>query len=215
MELKINGKTLLGIALLSASITFGDFVSMVDVKSAGGITIEKETMDVGSVVLRIDNKNPSTIYGGTWELITGDAALRFGDGTSQSGSLEGVANNQTVPLPLHSHGIDHNHPSATTNTDTHYHHNIHNNENNYSNTGISSSNYLTVRGYKSGWSNDYAYILRGTSSTPNSARTSSDSHNHSVDLPNYTGNSQSEGVSNASIDVRGQYITVNVWKRTS
>lgn len=214
MEIKINGKALIGVVCLSASIAFGDFVSMIDVKSAGGIVIEKETMDIGSVVFRIDNKNPSTVYGGTWELITGDASLRFGDGTSQSGNIEGLANNPTVPLPLHNHGIDHNHPSATTNTDTHYHQTMHNDENNYSNTTITSGNYLTVRGHRSGWSNDYAYVLRGTTSTPNSGRTSSDSHNHSVDLPNYIGNSKDAGVSNASIDVRGQYITVNVWKRT-
>lgn len=101
-ECKKNGKMLLGMLSLSASLAFGNFVSLVDHKASGGILVEKETMNVGSVVLRIDKTNPSAIYGGTWELIRGDAALRLGDGSEYNGSVDGD-NQVSVPLPEHDH----------------------------------------------------------------------------------------------------------------
>lgn len=213
MELKINGKTLLGLTFLSAGLAFGDFVSLINANTSGGITIEKEVMDIGSVVLRMDSTNPSTIYGGTWNLISGDASLRFGDGTDQAGTVQGADNDPLVPIPLHNHGINHDHPVATTSTDSHYHQMVHNNESTHSDVAITSSNYISVRGHKSGWSNDYAYVLRGNTNAPNTARTSTDSHNHTLDIPNFVGNSQNAGVADAKINVRGKYITVNVWEK--
>lgn len=53
MEIKfnLNGKGLIGLALLSTSIAFGSYVSLVDVKSAGGIVIEEEQLPVGSITM--------------------------------------------------------------------------------------------------------------------------------------------------------------------
>lgn len=39
MEIKLNGKSLLGIALLSVGLSFGDYVSLIDAKSSGGIIV--------------------------------------------------------------------------------------------------------------------------------------------------------------------------------
>jgi len=62
----------------------------------------KTLFPVGSVVLRMDATNPSTIYGGTWQLITGDATLTFGNGAAQTGGVTG-SNDVAVPLPAHTH----------------------------------------------------------------------------------------------------------------
>lgn len=55
MELKINGKTLIAVSLLSSSIVFANYVSIVDTKTNGGISIVEETIidttPVGTIVL--------------------------------------------------------------------------------------------------------------------------------------------------------------------
>ncbi|QVJ07752.1 tail fiber protein [Vibrio phage vB_ValP_VA-RY-3] len=59
---------------------------------------------VGSVVLRMDDVNPATIYGGTWQLIDGDAYLTFGNGSILTGDVVGSNERSVdVPLPLHDH----------------------------------------------------------------------------------------------------------------
>ena len=97
--------------------------------------IGKTLFPVGSVVMRMDAVNPATLYGGTWQLITGDATITFGNGAVQSGSASGN-NNPSVPLPRHGHDAtfagnrvpDHQHttsvvvgiqqPNANTNMQT-------------------------------------------------------------------------------------------------
>jgi hypothetical protein len=102
INLKISKNHALLLVSVLSIFSMANFVSLVDAKSAGGIVIEKETMDVGSVVLRMDNKNPADIYGGTWSLIQGDASLRLGNGTNYDGSVNG-SSEVSVPLPAHSH----------------------------------------------------------------------------------------------------------------
>lgn len=51
LNFKINGKGLIGLVLLSTSIAFGSYVSIVDVESAGGIVIEEEQLPVGSITM--------------------------------------------------------------------------------------------------------------------------------------------------------------------
>lgn len=51
VNFKFNGKTLIGIAILSAGIAFADYVSIIDTKSAGGIIVEEEQLPVGSVTM--------------------------------------------------------------------------------------------------------------------------------------------------------------------
>ncbi len=192
---KINKK--IGLGLIGALSLFAtaDFVSLVDVKSAGGIVIEKETQTVGSIVLRIDNTNPADIYGGNWELITGDASLRLGNGNALSGAVTAGDNDPVVPVPLHNHTMNHNHASVNTSSDTHYH------KVDYS-TRASAENAPNDTG---GW--NYMFDDGTTRNT------TSDTHAHSVDLPNYTGNTGNTGEAAAKLDVRGAFLTVNVWKR--
>lgn len=201
MKIELNGKTLLGVALLSAGLAFGDFVSMVDVKSSGGIVVDNELsesdltkiMPIGSVALRMDDINPSTIYGGTWELLTGDASLGFGNGSIQSGVASGN-NTPIVPIQEHNHSINHDHPSATTTSDTHSHQ-------------------ITIwNGTGAGGTKPSGYAIKSASG---GYSTTSDTHNHSVNLPNFNGTSGNAGTSNATLDVRGSRLLVNVWKRIS
>lgn len=88
-----------------------------DVKT-GNVESYSEEMTVGSVVFRMDDINPTNIYGGTWELITGDATVSFGDGTPQTGLVEGN-NNQPVPLKKHSHTGQTSSAGAHNHTFTH------------------------------------------------------------------------------------------------
>lgn len=108
MKIELNGKALLAVGLLSAGLAFGEYVSVISSDSVSytsaqppGLSID-DVMPVGSIVMRMDSVNPTTLYGGTWTLITGDAALSFGDGTDLSGLVYGD-NNPLVPLPEHSH----------------------------------------------------------------------------------------------------------------
>lgn len=212
---RINKK--IGLFLLAGISLFAtaDFVSMIDVKSAGGVIVDGktdeeikelilETMPVGSVTFRMDAVNPSTIYGGTWTLLKQGVAIEIGDGTAQSGVSFGE-NTPSVPLVAHSHTMNHDHSSATTNTDTHNH-------------GLRSGNNDAM---------DHYYKLSRNRGIPginpsenqggytaSTALMQNDSHNHTVDLPNYTGNTGYSGTSSPSIDVRSERISINVWKRT-
>jgi hypothetical protein len=69
---------------------------------------------VGSVTLRMDAINPSTIYTNqTWTLLyTADADIKLGDGSVQSGTATGD-NSPSVPLKNHTHSF-----SGTTNNNT-------------------------------------------------------------------------------------------------
>lgn len=101
-NLKVGKKFIVAITSVLSIFTFSDFVSIIGAENAGGIIVKKETMIVNTVIARIDDVNPSTIYGGTWELIDGDANLGFGDGNAQTGIVEGD-NTPLVPLLKHTH----------------------------------------------------------------------------------------------------------------
>lgn len=204
VKFEFNGKALVAFALLSCGIAFGQYVSVVNAGAAGGIIVDgateeeiKEailaTMPVGSVSMRMDAQDPSVIYGGTWELITGDASLRLGNGSDQLGSVVGAGNTPLVPLVSHNHSMNHNHPTATTNTDTHSH-----NFDIYNGTGV-------------GGNKSSGYAIKSKSGTTS---THSDSHNHTVAIPTHNGNTGTTGDgATPTLDVRGDYVIVNVWKR--
>lgn len=61
MELKINGKALIAISVLSAGIAFGEYVSVINAKSAGGVIVNDviDTTPVGSVIMWTQNTPPS------------------------------------------------------------------------------------------------------------------------------------------------------------
>lgn len=149
--------------------------------------IVNKMFPIGTVVLRMDDKNPANIYGGTWSLVTADASLSFGNGGNQSGVPYGN-NNPSVPLPAHSHGASHN----ITINDAGRH----------SHGGVPARRSVEIGG-----SADTLY------SVYEDGRTWDDGlHSHGV----IGGISiQSSGTNNATIDVRGARIAINVWRRTA
>lgn len=206
MKIELNGKALLAVGLLSAGLAFGEYVSVINSSEVSYVTAQppQETTSIGSIVLRIDAVNPADIYGGTWELIREDATFGFGDGSDYSSAVAVGDNDPTVPLPEHSHTMNHDHPSVNTNTDTHNH-------------GLRGGNNDAMdHYYRLNRNRGIAGInpSEGQSGyTSSTTLMSNDSHSHSVNLPNYTGNTGNAGQSNATLDVRGKRLMVNVWKR--
>lgn len=212
LELRINKYMGLGIIALISMFSMANFVSLVDSKNAGGIIIEKETMNVGSVVFRMDNVNPSDIYGGTWSLLSKDSTINFGDGSIQNGTPTGI-NFPAVPIPSHQHGMNHDHPSVNTNTTgNHYHETGIGVNNTYNNSYPQSSPFGST--YRSGNFNGFQFSSWSHNSDFPRTNTTGN-HAHNVNLPNFTGNTALTGVSNPTLDVRGQIITINVWQRTN
>lgn len=72
MEIKINGKSLLAIALLSIGIASANFVSLVDSDSAGGITLIEENTPVGSVSLWLGSTAPTD-----WVFMQGQSTTSY------------------------------------------------------------------------------------------------------------------------------------------
>jgi hypothetical protein len=188
MKIELNGKALLAVGLLSAGLAFGEYVSVIssnDVSYTSGNlgTPIGDIMTVGTVVMRMDDKNPSEVFGGTWELITGDAALYFGNGSNLTGQIVDSNYMENVPLPKHTH-------TATVSNYTHSH--TYTNPS-YSYAGIIAGNQSRRFG------DTGAEQLHNYGTSP-------DTHNHTVTLTQ-------EGVDNPQIDVRDARIHINVWKR--
>jgi hypothetical protein len=215
IEFNININKKLGVALLTACGLFAMAEHHSTFSGDTPVISQSETMTVGSVVLRMDDVNPATIYGGTWELIQGDADLRLGNGSNLSGNIEGITNDPSVPLVKHTH-------TATQAAHSH----------NRGNMEIYGR--ISAPGYTN---TSVGYSLSGTGAfAPYGSLTTLDDIDHypnqgsvyrSVDFRasrNWTGTTNSvapvitveeEGFDNPTIDVRGNYITVNVWKRVS
>lgn len=195
MNIKNNGKIIAIAIALSAGIAFGQYVSVVDAKSSGGfVTADRsmsqadfdDIMPVGSVTFRMDGINPSTLYGGTWDLITGDASLSFGNGSAQSGAVSGN-NTPVVPVVAHTHTATFTGNALPAHSHT------------YADTQRKATS-----GWGWGWggSDNFGDTTRTTSAV-------------SAGKPSGSVAVQSAGVSNATLDVRGARIAINVWKRTS
>lgn len=224
IKFELNGKALLGLSLLSAGIAFGDFVTLVDAKGSGGVTVtsgisDSELIDaigekineitpIGSVLFRMDSINPSTLYGGTWVRISGDASLRFGDGTDLDGLPKGD-NNPLVPLKEHTHSasqVAHSHNKGTMNITGRFGDGFYGEKGGTSASGAFSRNSSTgsTKYTNEGWVSNGPLI-------DFNAKNAWSGNTNSV-APAIT--VIEEGVEDAKIDVRGQYITINVWKRT-
>ena len=147
----------------------------------------KTLFPVGSVVMRMDAVNPATLYGGTWQLITGDATITFGNGSDQTGNASGN-NNPGVPLPQHSHGTSHNLYARAVGDHSH--------------GGVPLRTRVEVGG-KTGTL--YSVYQDGTTSPAGG-------HGHNIDGSVSVNNA---GTANPTIDVRGARIAINVWRRTA
>lgn len=61
---------------------------------------------IGSIYISVNNTNPSTYFGGTWEQIKSDAYLKIV--SSNAGSLGGTSSDHKIPvssMPAHKHAI--------------------------------------------------------------------------------------------------------------
>lgn len=143
---------------------------------------------VGSVVFRMDNVNPTSIYGGTWSLITGDATITFGNGAAQTGAVSGN-NVVSVPLPNHSHTTTHNLSTATAG-----------NHNHPIKTGRDRMSIDDVGG---NWFRD--------NSQTNYTEYAGDHTHQIIGVVSV----QASGTEGASINVSGARIAINVWRRTA
>lgn len=64
---------------------------------------------VGKVEIFLDDTNPNGLYPGNWTLVSGTASLSLGDGSSANvGSIVG-SDDQLVVLPEHNHSMAHEH----------------------------------------------------------------------------------------------------------
>ncbi|ENM2831986.1 hypothetical protein AB6Q85_002333 [Vibrio cholerae] len=184
-------------------------------------TLGNQLHPVGSVVLRMDAVNPSTIYGGTWRLITGDASLTFGNGSAQSGAVTGN-NTPAVPVPAHTHSAsqaEHNHNRGNMEISGNFSHTLMGtygygfglsdaggafyadpasaNENWAINTGFATS---VGRHAANGYVSQFRASRNWSGFTSNAA-------------PAVT--VASTGTANATLNVRGARIAINVWQRVS
>tara|TARA_R110002074_G_scaffold204360_1_gene372689 strand:+ start:1360 stop:2325 length:966 start_codon:yes stop_codon:yes gene_type:complete len=111
----------------------------------------------------------------------------------------------TAHMPSHAHTMHHNHPSATTNTDTHNHTMLGN--------GIPADyvdipNYAMMRNLAAG--SDHYGALGQNRITPTMA---TDSHSHSLDVPNFTGSTGSSG-SGSAFGIEQAALRVNYFIKT-
>lgn len=146
---------------------------------------------VGSIYLSINNTNPGTIFGGTWEQIKDRFLLTAGN-TYKAGATGGEASVKlsVANLPAHSH-------SGTTNVDGHHRHEIA-----YYSSGAgqaSNNDYITNSGM--GWSTNYRLNEWLTF-----AGNSKSAHSHSF-TTNNTG-------STTAHNNMPPYLVVYAWKRT-
>lgn len=168
-----------------------------------GITLE-DILDavhpVGDIYMSVSSANPSTKFGGTWVAWgSGKVPVGFSSGETEFDTVEETGGAKTVTLtssqiPGHTHSIDHNHASVNTSTDP-------------------VAGQVSTTDASTNPANAFA-IDRGSSGDAITQNILSSSHNHSVDLPNYTGDSGSTGGGTAHNNLQ-PYIVCYMWKRTA
>ena len=168
-----------------------------------------KTYPVGSIYIGVNNTNPSTLFGGTWESFgSGRKLVGMGsNGTDNYTTVESTGGSSaktldTTNLPAHSHTF-----SGTTDANNRGH-----------------THTLTDRYFNGHWGNTFAGAGGGITSVPYAAnvaatnnnstttRTSSDvnqSHTHT-----FSGTTSSIGDGD-SFSTMDPYVTVYMWKRTA
>lgn len=166
---------------------------------------------VGSIYMSVNNVNPSTVFGGTWQQIKDKFLLACGD-TYNNGATGGTATNtiSEAQLPSHSHSYSRatgvgNHTLTESEIPEHRH---------YFSIGDSSNQRLVVPqtntnlnlggsqiGINTGYYNGYTDGAGG-----------SNPHNHplNTDTPNTGAVGSGQAVNNMP-----PYLAVNVWVRTA
>lgn len=150
----------------------------------------KDAHPIGSLELRADNVNPASVYPGTtWTLIVGDYSLHLGDGNN-GGTATG-SNTPAVPLPQHTHSASVSISSGGSHSHTIY-------------MGGGSDGPRKALSVDSDHGEGNSYIGTYDSTQPGGAHT----HTGTASIAN-------TGTANATLDVRGARIFINVWKRVS
>lgn len=159
---------------------------------------------VGSIYMSVNNVNPSTVFGGTWEQIKDKFLLACGD-TYNNGATGGSATHTLAvnQLPSHSHSYTRatgvgNHTLTLNEIPSHTHKYT-------THTGVYS-------GFHEGTSTASINPVTGEQETNTTAAGGGQAHNHPLNTD--TPNTGSVG-SGAAINHMPPYLAVNVWVRTA
>jgi hypothetical protein len=160
---------------------------------------------VGSIYISTVSTNPATLLGvGTWTAFgTGRTLIGINSGDVDFDTVEetGGAKTHTLTeanLAAHDHAIDHNHASFNSGDDGGHVHTL-KYPGGFADPGA-GGHFFAVRQVDAGSS------VNGTDTEPD--------HNHTVDVPNYTGDSGSAG-SGTAVTHLPPYIVTYMWKRTA
>ena len=171
--------------------------------------VYKDSVDavrfVGSTLMTFDATDPNDKYTWqTWILITGDASIRLGDGTAQVTTTTGD-NEPEVPVPEHTHTMDHAHTGTTTENGDHFHIG-----------GIGEGSAANFPYGTTELPDNYYSFDDGDSNNDTMANTSTTgAHEHTLEIDSFSGDTGTTGTDNVTLDVRGEYVTVNLWLRTA
>lgn len=150
----------------------------------------KNVYKIGDLMIRADNVNPATIFPGTtWTLITGDFAVRLGNGSNGGQTLGN--NDPVVPVAYHSHGA-----SVSINADGNHAHTM------YMGGGSAGPRQAIAIDARNGEGHSYVGSNNSTEIAGWHA------HSGSVSVG-------ASGTQNATLDVRGARLLLNFWKRVS
>lgn len=166
---------------------------------------------VGSIYMSVNNVNPSTIFGGTWQQIKDKFLLASGD-TYNNGTTGGSATNtlSTDNLPSHTHTYDkasstEAHELITTELPSHNH-------------GITSNDI-----WYDGSVSDYnAMVQLGGDAAPVkvvglnfNTQNAGGGQGHSHSISNFSSTSTGSVGSATPVNNMPPYLAVNVWVRTA
>lgn len=140
---------------------------------------------IGSIYMSVNSTSPATLFGGTWERITGKFLLAATDsgssGASQAAGNTGGNATHTIStdeMPSHSHTVN-----------KQYLHRLDSSDNNFAN-----------------WSNGGSLAGWGIASTTN---------NQGVTRLGIDAHSTNNSGSGQAMDIMPPYLSVYVWKRTA
>ncbi|MBR2160366.1 MAG: hypothetical protein IJ938_03530 [Clostridia bacterium] len=170
--------------------------------------INNNTFDiypVGSIYLSVNDVNPSTLFGGTWQQIKDKFLLACGD-TYNNGATGGSATNTLAvnQLPSHTHTYD----KATTTAS----HTLTVNEIPSHNHGVPTYGFSKAAGSEAG---------AGVTDNPSLIQAYVDTkavgggQGHSHNISSFTATNSGGTGSGASINNMPPYLAVNVWVRTA
>lgn len=195
---------LTGAAVVSANIDSATGVLTLTTQSGETINVGssadaalKRAYPIGAIFLSTNASNPSLTLGiGTWQA-WGSGRVPVGvdptqvefDAAGKTGGAKEVTL-QTTHMPSHDHTMNHNHDPFTTAVDgTHSHP-------------------LTLRSADGSSGGP----TRGNGTTEVTAATQESSHSHTIDIPNYTGDTGLKGGGNPHNNLQ-PYITCYMWRR--